>query len=569
MIRFRSSAVALAALMAVVGACGGDGTGPDGPAPTVSGVSPAVGTVGTEVRIVGTNFRSGATVLLGTLVVSSVDVAGATEVFAFVPPGVAVGVTYDVTVRNADGTEFTVPAAFTAVSPILDFVNSATKPSGNTGSTVIIEGNAFGDLQGTGQMLFSDGLGGTLAAAIAAPEDWTNSFIVTTVPAGTASGPVLVETATGQSNTLDFTVTQNAIFSPSTISWSQTQDLPTAVSGHRAIFAPIDDAAAQTIQYVYTIGGASGDDVPRVEVDFAVTQNDGALSGWTQGTDLPAGRAFHAVVAATPFNSKVQGSGFLYILGGIEQAGGQPVDGVFALPLNDDGTTGAPVSATSLPVPLHSLGAVVFRSAIYVVGGATTDHVPVASVYRARIDTLGVLSAWETLPPLPSARAYHQVSAFGGFLYAVGGETGVVTPHDGGFQNNTTKLDEVAFAGIDLRTGDLATSSWTINGAKLGKSRSKHSSLAAGGNIFASAGLYAAAGTGSSENTFAQINADGTVGSFGGATGSNTLLSLGGVNLFNHAAIAYVDAAGVAHVMILGGDDVNAPGSKQSAVFFY
>jgi hypothetical protein len=26
---------------------------------------------------------------------------------------------------------------------------------------------------------------------------------------------------------------------------------------------------------------------------------------------------------------------------------------------------------------------------------------------------------------------------------------------------------------------------------------------------------------------------------------------------------------GVAHVMVLGGDDVNAPGSKQSAVFFY
>jgi hypothetical protein len=59
------------------------------------------------------------------------------------------------------------------------------------------------------------------------------------------------------------------------------------------------------------------------------------------------------------------------------------------------------------------------------------------------------------------------------------------------------------------------------------------------------------------------------VGSFGGATGSNTLLSEGGVNLFNHAAIAYVDAAGVAHVMILGGDDVNTLGTKRSAVFFY
>jgi hypothetical protein len=289
------------------------------------------------------------------------------------------------------------------VEPLLSFVNSATKPSGNAGSTVIIEGDAFADVQGPGRVLFSDGAGGTIAAAIAAADDWTNTFIVTTVPSNAQTGPVLVETATGQSSALPFTVTQNAIFSPSTISWSQTQDLPAAVSGHRAVFAPIDDATGQTIQYVYTIGGASADNVPRVEVDFAVIQNDGALSGWTQGTDLPAGRAFHAAVAATPFNSKVKGSGFLYILGGIEQAGGQPVDGVFALPLNDDGTT------ASLPAPLHSFGAVIFRSTVYVVGGATTDHAPVASVYRAKIDTLGALSAWEALPALPSARAYHRL----------------------------------------------------------------------------------------------------------------------------------------------------------------
>jgi hypothetical protein len=557
--------VALVTALVTMAACGGDnGLSPDGPPPSIVGVSPSVGTVGTDVRVTGSNFRAGARLRFNDLPATSVDVTSGSELFALVPAGVQL-----VTVENADGTEDTFPASFTPVEPLLSFVNSATKPSGNAGSTVIIEGDAFADVQGPGRVLFSDGAGGTIAAAIAAADDWTNTFIVTTVPSNAQTGPVLVETATGQSSALPFTVTQNAIFSPSTISWSQTQDLPAAVSGHRAVFAPIDDATGQTIQYVYTIGGASADNVPRVEVDFAVIQNDGALSGWTQGTDLPAGRAFHAAVAATPFNSKVQGSGFLYILGGIEQAGGQSVDGVFALPLNDDGTTGAPVSATSLPAPLHSFGAVIFRSTVYVVGGATTDHAPVASVYRARIDTLGALSAWEALPALPSARAYHRLSTFGGFLYAVGGETGAIDPNDGGFQNNATKLDEVTFVGIDLRTGDFAASSWTVNGAKLQKSRSKHSALAAGGSIFASAGLYAAAGTGSSENTFAQINSDGTVGSFGGATGSNTLLSEGGVNLFNHAAIAYVDAAGVAHVMILGGDDVNTLGTKRSAVFFY
>jgi hypothetical protein len=101
------------------------------------------------------------------------------------------------------------------------------------------------------------------------------------------------------------------------------------------------------------------------------------------------------------------------------------------------------------------------------------------------------------------------------------------------------------------------------------KARSKHSSLVAGGALFESAGLYAAAGTGSSENIYATINSDGTVASFNGATGSNTLVSVGGVDLFNHAAVVYQDASGVSHVMILGGDDVNAPGQKQVKVLYY
>lgn len=44
--------------------------------------------------------------------------------------------------------------------------------------------------------------------------------------------------------------------------------------------------------------------------------------------------------------------------------------------------------------------------------------------------------------------------------------------------------------------------------------------------MFISSGLCAAANTGSPENVFATINADGTIGTFGGATGSNTLLSV-------------------------------------------
>jgi hypothetical protein len=189
-------------------------------------------------------------------------------------------------------------------------------------------------------------------------------------------------------------------------------------------------------------------------------------------------------------------------------------------------------------------------------------------VYRAAIDTLGVLGNWEALAAMPSPRAYHGFQTFGGYLYAVGGDGGGVTPHGGFNAPDQSRLDEIVYVRINLRNGDFL-GGWNTNPAKLGKSRSKHSALAAGGNMFVSAGIYSAATTGSSENTYAQINSDGTVSSFGGATGSNTLLSAGAGNLFNHASVTYVDGTGVAHVMVLGGDNVNDPGARSAKVFYY
>ena len=561
--------IALSAIALLTGCGSDDSTGPtDGAAPSIIAVEPATGTVGTDLRVTGANFRAGATAAIGTLAATQVDVASASEIFATVPSGVVAGITYDVTVTNSDGTTVTFPQAFTALAPTLSFVNGATKPSGNSGSTVIVEGSAFGDAQGAGQILFSDGAGGTIAATIASSEDWTDTFILTTVPNGAVTGPVLIETGTGQSESLPFTLTQNATFSPSTIAWTETQELPVAMSGHSATYVPIDNATGVTVERVYVVGGTGNDSIPAASVYYSTIQSDGSVGSWATGTALPTRVAHHATVVATPFNSKVSGSGYLYVFGGIDAKGGQPVNSISRIPLNQDGTTGAAQAAGALPAPLHSFGAVVFRSTIYIAGGATTDDAPVANVYRAVIDTLGNIGTWEALQSLPEARAYHQFVGFGGFLYAVGGDTAAVAVDDANFQQNSTKLSTIALARIDLRSG-LLPNGWVVSGSAMQKSRSKHVALPAGGSLFVSSGLYSAAGTGSSENIFATINSDGTLGSFGGATGSNTLKSVGGVNLFGTRGIAYVDANGVAHVMILAGDDVTSPGTKSAKVIFY
>lgn len=159
---------------------------------------------------------------------------------------------------------------------------------------------------------------------------------------------------------------------------------------------------------------------------------------------------------------------------------------------------------------------------------------------------------------------------FGGYLYAIGGETAAVTPNDSNFTDNTTKLKSIVYNRINLRTGELVSATWTVNANDLIKEVSKHTAIVAGGSVLVSAGLYAGATSGSTEQSYAAFNSDGSVGSFNGATGAQTIqFNNGGRDLFNHAALSYIDASGVAHVLILGGDEVAAPSKKRAEVWFY
>ena len=75
-------------------------------------------------------------------------------------------------------------------------------------------------------------------------------------------------------------------------------------------------------------------------------------------------------------------------------------------------------------------------------------------------------------------------------------------------------------------------------------------------------------GAGSSEQSYAQINSDGSIGSFNGATGSHTISgAIGGYNFFNHSATYFADASGNPHVLILGGEDVNT-GTPHAGVWY-
>lgn len=533
--------------------------------PSLNSLEPAEGTVGTELEVAGSNFESGATVSVGEHEADVSDVTS-TTIYADVPSGIPSETALDVTVTNPNGESASLSEAFTGIPPVLAFVNSATKPSGNTGSTVIVEGKAFGDSQGDARVLFSDGNEGFIEAVIEDPDDdWTDSFIVTTVPDNAEDGPMVVETPTGTSEQMEFIVTDGAAFSPSSIQWTSTQPLPDPVSGHRAVHTSIAGDNDEVSEYVQVLGGRNLDGENMSQALYGEIDQQGEVMAWSHGSGLPQPISHHAAVSATPFNAPLDGHGYVYVLGGIDNEEDEPVSDVRRGSLNQDGSIGNWSSQRPLPEPLHSLEAVVFRGAVYVAGGAGEGHEPTDRVYRAEIDTDGELGPWQEQASLPSDRAYHGLNTFGGRLYVTGGEQEAVAP---GITENQDHTGEVAYARIDLRSGEIDGDGWIINDNEMGKSRSKHSTMAAGGNLFVTSGVYSGQ-PGSSENIYAQIRSDGSVDEFGGATGENTLQSEGGTNLFNQAVISYVDGDGVARIMVIGGNDVEDPGNRQVDVMYY
>jgi hypothetical protein len=307
---------------------------------------------------------------------------------------------------------------------------------------------------------------------------------------------------------------------------------------------------------------------PKTAVRYSEIDAVGAFSAWTDAQSLPAARAFHGAALATPFNALVDTlqAGHLYVVGGIDDTAA-PTTSVYHSTVELDRSNPVWTTETALPAPLHSMGVAVFRSWLYVVGGATTGNAPVAEVYRARINEDGSLGSWESQPSLPAPRAYPAVAQAAGVLYALGGETAANAPGDGTLTG--TRSGDVHYNPLNLRTGELSDPSWTANPSSMIKDRAKHTAVAAGGWVLVSGGLYNGSGSSSTEHSFADIDLDGTLGSFGGATGSQTIVAAGGVPFFNHGALGYVDASGEAHVVILGGADVNAPSSALAGVWIY
>jgi N-acetylneuraminic acid mutarotase len=566
----KAARAALALMVAALAGCGDDSSEPNVDPPTLTALSPAQGTVGTEVRIDGTGFSNQVKVRFDNLESPRVIRQGG-SLYALAPAGVTAGRQYAVHVLNDGVRADTATLMFTAIAPDIDRVNGVTRPTGLRGMTLILEGSAFSDSVGMSQarVYFSGPSGTRLPAVIADPgADWADRFVVTSVPqeVGDVSW-IWMETPTGVSDSVEFRIIQSGLFSPSLINWTRTTDLPQALQALAAVFVPIEDGPAPA-NWVYVTGGADTARAPVTRVLRVGVQQNAALAGsWQDMPALPAARAYHATAAATPFTAAIDTAttgAFLYVLGGLDAAG-QPSTSAYFAKVELDGTVQPWQSTRSLPAALRSPSATVFAGWMYLVGGADAQGMAVRSTWRAPINEDGTIGAWQAMTNLPGAAAHSALVSFGPFLYSLGGETQSTAPTRS--TQSGSETSNVYLARVDLRSRNLSSAGWT-QATSMGKARSKHGAIFAGGSILVTSGIYAG-NPGSSENTYAGINSDGTLNSWNGATGSETIDVELGMSLYNQAVVTFIDASGFGHVLVIGGADRAVEGKPSAGVVRY
>jgi hypothetical protein len=541
--------------------------------PVLDSVAPATGTYGTEVRIYGSAFAGDSVEVFFGELSSPRVLLEAGNVFALAPAGLAAGSAHDIYVINRGKAADTLAAAFEIVAPTALRINGVSKPTGLVGMTIIIDGRAFGDSLelSQGQVFFTDPAGAPIEALVTdTANDWTNSFIVTSVPQGVAdTSMVWIETATGVSNAIEFKLIQSGVFSPATINWTTTTPLPQGLQGLGAAFVPVEEGPTPE-NYIFAIGGADSAAVPTTAVYRAIVEETGALGHeWDHVSPLPEPRAYHATVAATGYTAALDTTttaAYLYVLGG-QDADGAAVASTHYAHVGLDGAVGGWQAGTPLPQPMYGAGAVLFRGFLYLVGGQDTAGVALASSYRARIFGDGSLGPWETLAGLPRASAFGALVNFGPYIYSVGGdEVGVPA-----IQSTVTSNEspDVYLVRLNLRTGGFQSAGW-VQTEGMAKGRSKHSTAVGGGALFTTSGIYTGQ-PGSSENTYAPFLSGGAglLTPWQGATGADIIANALGYSIYNQAAVYFIDKNGNGHVLVLGGARRDQEGVPSNGVVYY
>ena len=261
-----------------------------------------------------------------------------------------------------------------------------------------------------------------------------------------------------------------------------------------------DAAVAQLGKRLLVVGGSDG--TAATATTYVADLKDGTFGAWSEGPTLPEARTDASIV--------VVGSS-AYLLGGSD-AGGKPTDTVWTLPVDTETSAlGAwtPVEGVTLPEARTGPAAIAVSDGLVVAGGRGPDGNPAATVWKANVDTKGVLGAFAAQAELLVPVADATIAQVGDYLWLYGGSdaTGPV----GAVQRGSLDVPPTtATPGPNPVPAPLQVLQWAIGDAyNLPGARSDAAGFAANGTLYVVGG---ADGSGARRELYWSVpNGDGTL----------------------------------------------------------
>ena len=165
---------------------------------------------------------------------------------------------------------------------------------------------------------------------------------------------------------------------------------------------------------IYLLGGRLNDTTYTSIVQYASVYPDGTIGSWSTGTALPVSLGVSQVAVT---------KNRVYLLGGYTGVGTLTAN-IYTATVNSDGSLGSWSTSGTLPTTLGGSQVVVMKNTIYLLGGGASSGVPNSNVYRASVNSDGVIGTWVASTSLPGNVYASQVIVTNNRLYLVGGHNG-------------------------------------------------------------------------------------------------------------------------------------------------
>lgn len=279
--------------------------------------------------------------------------------------------------------------------------------------------------------------------------------------------------------------------------------------------------------YLYIMGGYNGsvnfDDVQYTKID-PTGYPAGAASATAPGaglTNIGSGHSYGAAVVA---------NGCLYFMGGYN--GSAYTTTVYQATISSGGTIGTwSVASNAMNTAVGNFGFAVYGNYMYVIGGIGSGGNS-AVVQYASLNASGCgTSTWATTTAYVGSVGNHAAAAYNGYLYMIG-------------SSGAGWSTAVYYAPIN---SDGTIGSWTVT-SSLNTGRNLESLVAYGGYLYVVGGRNATNNGVITSVEYAQINSNGTVGSWTAASSLNTARENMGV------------VASGGYLYVFGGDDFSTGG---------